>query len=141
MKQNDIQMAQPITISKTPPEIIYDDLEITQGECITNSYRIAKKYPTIDIVEGLIILVDNENRAKPLPHMWNRKGNIHFDVTKEKIWTGREEQNETKDVKYFIVKFHSSNDFKNGDLLEFCAETYEDIAAINEILNKDETND
>ena len=102
-KQDEIQMVTPITISKTPDEIIFDDLEINQGGCFINSYRVAKKYPTIDIVEGLIIVVDDENGAKPMAHIWNKKGDVHFDVTREKIWTGREEMNETKEVKYFSI--------------------------------------
>ena len=137
-KQIEIKMATHITISQTPPDIDFSGIEIKQGHCFINSYRVAKKYPSVDIVEGLILAVDIEKGAKPMPHVWNKLGDIHFDVTKEKVWAGREELNETKDVKYFSVKFHSHNDFKNGDVFEFCFDTNENVKAIKNILNKNE---
>lgn len=137
-KQNEIKMAEPITISNTPAEIDFSNIEIKQGDCFINSYRVAKKYLQVEIVEGLILAIDIENGAKPMPHVWNKLGDIHFDVTKEKVWTGREELNETKDIKYFSVKFHSHTAFKNGDVFEFCFDTNENVAAIKNILNKNE---
>lgn len=135
-KQKVIKMAEPITISNTPAEIDFSNIEIKQGDCFINSYRVAKKYPQIEIVEGLILAIDIENGAKPMPHVWNKLGDVHFDVTKEKVWTGREELNETKDIKYFMVKFHSHTDFKNGDVFEFCFDTNENVEAIKEVINK-----
>lgn len=135
-KQNEIKMAEPISILKTPAEIDFSDIEINQGDCFINSYRVAKKYPTVDIVEGLILAVDNENGAKPMPHVWNKLGDIHFDVTIEKVWTGRDELNETKDIKYFSVKNHLHTDFKNGDVFEFCFDTNENVDAIKEVINR-----
>lgn len=131
-------MAEPITISNTHAEIDFSNIEIKQGDCFINSYRVAKKYPQVEIVEGLILAIDIENGAKPMPHVWNKLGDIHFDVTKEKVWTGREELNETKDIKYFSVKFHSHTEFKNGDVFEFCFDTNENVAAIKNILKKNE---
>lgn len=137
-KQNEIKMAEPVTISNTPTEIDFSNIEIKQGDCFINSYRVAKKYPQVEIVEGLILAIDIENGAKPMPHVWNKLGDIHFDVTKEKVWNGREELKETKEIKYFSVKFHSHTDFKNGDLFEFSFETNENVEKINEILNRNE---
>lgn len=137
-EQNKIQMATPVTISMTPSIVNINDIEIKQGECFINSYRIAKNYQDIKIVEGLIIAVDNENGAKAMPHVWNKKDEVYFDVTNEKIWTGRAEMNETKGIKYFSVKFHKHTDFKNGDIFEFCKSTNENVIAITNILNKKE---
>ncbi|HLT53516.1 MAG TPA: hypothetical protein VKZ97_06485 [Flavobacteriaceae bacterium] len=134
-KQNEIKMAEPVTISNTPTEIDFSNIEIKQGDCFINSYRVAKKYPQVEIVEGLILAIDIENGAKPMPHVWNKLGDIHFDVTKEKVWNGREELKETKEIKYFSVKFHSHTDFKNGDLFEFCFDTDENVQAIKNFLN------
>lgn len=138
-KQNEIKMAESISILKTPAEIDFSDIEIKQGDCFINSYRVANKYPKVEIVEGLILAVDNENGAKPMPHVWNKLGDIHFDVTKERVWTGREELNETKDIKYFSVKNHLHTDFKNSDVFEFCFDTNENVAAINDILDRNKT--
>jgi hypothetical protein len=137
-KQNEIKMAEPINISNTPAEIDFSNIEIKQGECFINSYRVAKKYPKVEIVEGLILAIDIVNGAKPMPHVWNKLGDIHFDVTKEKVWTGREELNETKDIKYFCVEFHSHTEFKNGDVFEFCFDTNENVEAIKEVINKNQ---
>jgi len=76
--------------TNTPTEIDFSNIEIKQGDCFINSYRVAKKYPQVEIVEGLILAIDIENGAKPMPHVWNKLGDIHFDVTKEKVWNGRE---------------------------------------------------
>jgi len=139
-KQNEIKM-EVVTISNTPADIDFSNIEIKQGGCFINSYRVAKKYPKVDIVEGFILAIDIENHAKSMPHVWNKLGNVHFDVTKEKVWTGREESNQTKDIKYFRVKLHSHTDFKNGDMFEFCFETNEYVVAITNKLNKsDEAN-
>lgn len=134
MKEED-ELTTPIKISNTPSEIILDNLEINQGECSINSYRVAKQYPTIDIIEGLIIVYDNTGGAKAMPHVWNKKENTHFDVTNEKIWAGKEIMDETTDIKYFIVKIHNSNDFKDGDKFEFCLETRLNVDAINSRLS------
>jgi len=139
-KQYEIKMAEPINISTTPAEIDFSNIEIKQGDCFINSYRVAKKYPQVEIVEGLILAIDNENGAKPMPHVWNKLDDVHFDVTKEKIWTGREELNETKDIKYFIVKFHSHTDFKNGDVFEFSFDTNENVDAIKVVLDRNQNN-
>lgn len=137
-KQNEIKMAEPITISNTPAEIDFSDIEIKQGDCFINSYRVAKIYPQVEIVEGLILAIDIENGAKPMPHVWNKLNDLYFDATKEKVWNGREELNETKDIKYFRVKNHLHTDFKNGDVFEFSFDTNENVAAIKNILNKNE---
>jgi hypothetical protein len=134
----EIKMPDPIRISKTPIEIDFKDIEINQGECFINSYRVAKKYPNAAIVEGVILVVDNENRAKLMPHVWNKLGEIHFDVTNEKVWTGREELNKTKDIKYLSVKLHSQSDFKNGDIFEFCFDTNENVKLVNAQLENNE---
>lgn len=138
-KQNEIKMAESIKISNTPAEIDFSDLEIKQGDCFINSYRVGKKYPQVEIVKGLILAIDNENGAIPMPHVWNKLGDIHFDVTNEKVWTGREELNEKKDIKYFSVKFHLHTDFKNGDVFEFCFDTNENVAAIKDVLDRKKT--
>lgn len=133
-KQIEIKMAEPISIEKRPTAIDLRDIEIKQGDCFINSCRVAKKNPNVHIVEGLILVVDIENGAKAMPHVWNKLGDVHFDVTKETVWTGREELNETKDIKYFSVKFHSHTDFQNGDVFMFCFDTIKNVEEINEIL-------
>jgi len=140
MKENEnedsIKMATPIVISNTPKEIEYNDIDIKQGECFLNSYRVANKYPDVEIVEGLIIMVDDENGATAMPHVWNKIGDTHFDVTSDRIWTGRKEREETKEINYFFVKTHNATDFKNGSVFEFCFDTNENVAAIKETIKK-----
>lgn len=136
---NDFKMPKQVQISLTPNFVTTEDVKIEKGQCFINSYRVAKKNNT-EIIEGLILVVDKEKKAKAMPHVWNKCGEIHFDVTKEKIWTGKEELDETREIKYFNVKSHNPSDFKNGDILEFSNETYENVKAINDILNNREKN-
>lgn len=131
---NDLKMPPQIQISLTPNFVTTEDIKIEKGQCFINSYRVAKKNNT-EIIEGFILIIDNENKAKAIPHVWNKCGEIHFDVTREKIWTGKENKEETKYIQYFNVKSHHPSDFKNGDILEFSNYTYEKVNTINEILN------
>jgi hypothetical protein len=137
-EQEENEIPIEVIISEIPPDVDLHDIECKQGGCFVNSYRVAKKYQDIIIVEGIIIVVDDTNAAKPMPHVWNKLDNTHFDVTKEKVWTGRVELNETKEIKYFPVKFHSHVDFNNGDVFEFCSDTNENVEAIKNILDRNE---
>lgn len=138
-EQNGIKMATPINISEIPNEINISNIRIDQGCCFINSYRVAKKYPKIEIIEGIIIAPD-EKGPKPLPHVWNKKGEIHFDVTKEKVIDITNKQEADYLLKYFSVKIYKYTDFKNGDTFEFCNDTYENVNAIKEVLKKNSDN-
>lgn len=129
-------MSEQIRISEVPEEIDTIGLEISQSQCILNSYQVAQKNPGTDIVEGLIIIFDTVERATAMPHMWNKLGDIYFDVTKEKVWSGKKESEEIKEVMYFCIKIHSSIDISNGDVLEFCSDTHENVAAANKKINR-----
>ncbi|OFX48015.1 MAG: hypothetical protein A2046_10580 [Bacteroidetes bacterium GWA2_30_7] len=39
---------------------------IEKGQCFINSYRVAKRN-NLEIIEGLILIIDNENGAKAMP--------------------------------------------------------------------------
>ena len=134
--QKNIQLAISIDIAKRPLEVDISNIEINQGECFINSYRVAKQNVNVKIIEGLIIALDNENRAKPMPHVWNKLNDIYFDVTKEEVWNDRIEIKEAKEIKYFMVKIHSSNDFQSNDIFEFCEATYQNINVINMIITE-----
>jgi len=131
-------MPQEIQISRTPSEINLVGLEITQNECIQNSFAIAQQNPKTQIVEGLIIAIDYKNNAKPMCHLWNKIGDKYFDVTSEAIWADTETAKETKEIKYFQVKEFKSSDLKAGQLFEFSPETYEEVNAVNDILSWNE---
>jgi len=137
-KRKEIKMATLIDISKTPDSIKTDDLVIEQGHCFLNSYRVAKNNNDTKIVEGLILVVDNENGAKAMPHVWNKQNGVYFDVTSEKILAEKDKVNEIKEIKYFSTKYYKHTHFKNGDNLKFSFDTIENVNAINESLNKNE---
>ncbi|MGE5437723.1 MAG: hypothetical protein ACM3O3_10890 [Syntrophothermus sp.] len=125
-----------VKISLTPKYIDTSDLELEQGKCFLNSYRISKKYSNVDIIEGLIIFISIRNTAKILPHVWNKENHSHFDVTIEKVLSKLEEMQETKYIDYFVIKNHHAKDFKNGDTFEFCEDTLFRVNELNEILKK-----
>jgi hypothetical protein len=125
-----------IKISEIPSSIDLNGIVIRKSMCIENSYQVAKKYPKVGLVEGLIVTINFENRGKPMPHMWNMFCDVHFDVTKERVWMGNEEMVKTKDIKYFVVKYHNQTDFKIGELFEFCKDTIQYCDEIKDKLSK-----
>ncbi|MDB5257270.1 MAG: hypothetical protein JWM14_1965 [Chitinophagaceae bacterium] len=132
-------MENQITISKRPEEINISNIEIVKNQCIRNAFLVARENSDVEIVEGLIISIDNNNGGNALAHIWNIKGNVHFDITKEKIWLNTSEFEETKEIQYFFTKIHSINDFKKGDEFKFSLETRENVDVVNEILERKST--
>jgi hypothetical protein len=122
-KNENQKMPIKIEISDRPSEIITKGIEINQGQCFINSWRVANKNESVEIVEGIILPVDESNGSQPLAHIWNKKGEIHFDVTRENIWEGKEEMKETKEIRYLMVKSYPHTEYSNGDLFEFSDET------------------
>jgi len=135
-KHSEIIMGLPIDISKKPFEIDISDIKIEQGKCFINSYRVAKKYSNVQIVEGLIMVISENNKAQVFPHVWNKLIDVHFDCTNESIWIGKEAFTETKEVKYISVNFHNHTNFKEGDVFEFSKYTRINEEALNNLLNK-----
>jgi len=95
-----------------------------------------QQYPKLEIAEGFILFIDINNGAKAMPHVWNKNDQLHFDVTDEVVWKGREELKETKDIKYFFVRSHLSKDFATGDTFEFSLDTKLNVDSINLLLSK-----
>lgn len=100
---------QEIKISDKPNDIVIDDLTITANKCQQNSFSVLEKYDEVKYVEGILLIIDKENRAKALPHAWNEKDGVHFDVTKDVIWQG-DKFEEIVNKKYLVVKIYSNVD-------------------------------
>lgn len=130
--EDEFQMAIPVVISPTPIDI--NDIQIDNKESVINAYLVVHKYPSIEMVEGLILVIDRENYATPMPHVWNKIDDIHFDVTSEKKWPQNDIMNEAKDIRYFSVMTHKKSDFDNNNVFGYCNATIENIAALNDAL-------
>jgi hypothetical protein len=127
------KQANPVKISQRPTAIYIDGVDITQGQCINNSFQVARKNPEVEIVEGIILLVSHNSEGTALAHMWNKFGEVHFDVTEEKIWSGNSE-NKTREVRYAFVNTYPSNAFNSGETFEFSEDTRENVKRLNEQL-------
>jgi hypothetical protein len=135
---NKTGMPTAILISETPNEISVDDIVIEQGNCLLNSFKVARKYPNVEVVEGVAIYVDSNDGGKPMIHAWNRLGDVHFDVTKDKIWVNLEDHKDAKEVRYASVLSFFASEFKGATSLEFREETKELVKEMKEHLSKKE---
>lgn len=124
----------PIIIAQTPIEIDCSDIEINENTCVANSYLIAHKYPSVQIAEGLILIQDTDNGFLAVPHVWNKIGDLYFDVTNEKRWDKRKKINNVERITYFFIKIHTFEELHSKGTFEFCFETTENVAAIKDFL-------
>lgn len=123
-----------ITISEIPDEIDTKDVMIDQGHCFINSYNVATKYNSVNIVEGIIIgSIKDRGVFKITPHVWNKKNEIHFDVTSEKVWKSSGKMIDSAEIKYVMVKIHNYNDFKDRKAFEFSDETNQRVEAFKTV--------
>jgi hypothetical protein len=135
------KQANPVEISQRPGTVSIDGLDITKGQCINNSFQVAKKNPEVKIVEGIILLVSHNSEGTALAHMWNKFGEVHFDVTEEKIWKENSE-NKIREVRYAFVNTYPSNAFNSGETFEFSEDTIVNVKTLNEHLKSmDKDND
>ncbi len=133
MKKSENDTTIKILISKTPNDIDYNDIDVNKNDCNENSIKIARKYPSVEIVEGVILIVNKNKFGQAFAHFWNKRNDIQFDVTNEVIWLNDEINQETKEIKYTCVKTHQISGLKNGNL-EFCDETKKLALYLNESL-------
>jgi hypothetical protein len=132
-------MLEQIKISKLPANIDIADIEIKEGECLLNSYLISKKYPFIDIIEGIIVIAYSDKNAKILQHAWNKINNEHFDVTFENIWVEKEDFKKAKEIRYAISRVIHYSDVSK-DKIEFSQETNNIVNELRLELDKREFN-
>jgi hypothetical protein len=69
-----------------------------------------------------------------MQHAWNRMGDIHFDVTNERVWTGESDMNETTSISYFPTIYHKRSDI--GATFEFSEETNNGVNEIKDLLSQ-----
>lgn len=134
MKQNE-ELPKEVKISDKPNEIEIDDLTIEANRCQQNSLSIVEKFDEVKYVEGVLLIIDKENKAKALPHAWNEKDDVYFDVTKEVIWKG-EKFEEIVNKKYLAVKIYLKED--SIDVENFTDETNKIAEELNQkLINKE----
>ncbi|HEY6143573.1 MAG TPA: hypothetical protein VIV55_09195 [Flavobacterium sp.] len=138
--ESELQMATPVVISPIPIDIDINDIQIDNKESVINAYLVVKKHPSVEMVEGLILVIDLDDFATPIPHVWNKIDDIHFDVTSEKKWPKNDEMNNAKSILYFSVKTHKKSDFDDDNIFEYCPATIENIAALNDALVNNQFN-
>lgn len=131
-EENEMKMATPVTVSKAPIDL--KDITLDNKESVINAYLVSHNHPTVLMIEGLILVIDKENFARPYPHVWNRIGDIHFDPSAENNWPNNPLINEAVDVRYFSVKSHTKFDFIENNEFAYCEATLENLEALNNAL-------
>lgn len=58
-----------------------DKLSLKSGNCLGNSYEIAKKISGINIVEGFLITYFEDGKIESVGHVWNEIDGVYFDET------------------------------------------------------------
>jgi len=130
-----------ITISITPEDIHTEDLKIEQGHCFLNSYNVASKYKSVNIIEGIIVAFTKERKIfKITPHVWNKRNEVHFDVTNEQVWQSSDKMIDSAEIKYVSKKLYDFNDLKNVNEFTFSDETYLEIEIIKKAYGEYEQN-
>ena len=131
-QDNEFSMATPVSISPCPINV--GGIAIESKDTVVNAYLVVHHHPEVEMVEGLILVIDQENYARPQPHVWNKIGDIHFDVTAENNWPHFEHFNNAKDILYFSVKTHLKSDFAENNEFRYSEVTLENVAALNNAL-------
>jgi hypothetical protein len=66
------------------PEHIKQDLKgvrLESGNCLGNSYNVAQKLTDVNMVEGFLVTLFEEEQPECVGHVWNEWNGQHFDVT------------------------------------------------------------
>jgi hypothetical protein len=62
-------------------KIILKAVNPIEGQCLKNSYEVAKKDNSIKMVEGFLITYFEDVPLDCVAHVWNTHFNSHFDIT------------------------------------------------------------
>lgn len=129
---NEIKSPKQIIITERPIEIEIEDLEIIANQCQDNSLKVINKYNQVNYIEGVLLIIDKNKKAKAMCHAWNEVDNFHFDVTKEVLWNG-DVFNQIEEKKYMAVKIFSLDE--SSDVNNFTEETKQIVKEMNEELS------
>jgi hypothetical protein len=127
-------MEDEIKIFEMPIDLKIEGIAMVAKGCVNIAYHVAKKNPEIDIIEGVVIIFDKENRATAVAHMWNRHKEKDFDVTYEKVWKDTDEMIDTKELKYYQTQQNDLSQFIVGKDNDFSEQTKLDVKEINRII-------
>jgi len=127
-------MENEITIFEMPLDLNIEGIAMVAKGCINIAYQVAEKNSEIEIIEGVVIIFDNEDRATAVAHMWNRHKGKDFDVTYEKVWSDSDEMTETKELKYYQTQQNDLSEFIVGENNDFSEQTKSDVKDINRII-------
>ena len=132
--RNRMRTPKPINVSPRPSTVNINGLKFEKGGCFINSYRVAKKNSNTLLVEGVLISVFADGTAKGAAHVWNRTGDIDFDITSEQIWHGHPE-NHAVEYRYAEILSYPHTNYQDGDKFEFSQDTNVNVDSFNSALD------
>lgn len=126
-------------VNKVPDEVKSQINTLTpkEGECLKNSYDVAKKSNKIKMVEGFLITHFENGSVGAWAHVWNEIDGNHFDVT-----IGVKKHNLViKKNEYYIASIYDVKEAKFEKKLKESAGMYDLWGSENHIVFKTNVKD
>jgi len=120
-----------ITITDTPSVIDVKGIDINAHECFKNAYKVSQKNPEVAIVEGVILLLSNDNQGTFIAHVWSNYKGEYFDITKEVVLG---DHPDVKSVHYFPGLESAINEFEDATEWNFDSETTGTVEMLNNMI-------
>lgn len=99
--------------------------KFNKNQCLLNAYYAA--IATNDfIIEGVLIILENEKIVNIFRHSWNKHDNTYYDVTKDYVWTAKKFQQDLQkqiqgDISYTYYSCNEckADEYNNAGSIEF----------------------
>jgi len=114
-------------------KISIEGVVVNPNECFLNAHRLASVNSGMQIIEGISIGLNKDNVGHCFPHVWNKLGDLYFDITGESLLSAFPE---ILQIDYFPGYEYSPNEFSVGDAFEFRQETKNAAETFNDQLEK-----
>lgn len=129
MKSNNIIVepftGDPIKCTMQPcSKLDISELCFKKNECLKNAY-LSAKYNGHNMVEGVLLIISNEEIINAVRHCWNICGSEYYDVTKDFIWEKEKFQKELTGK-----GIYNKPEYRYYSCYEVPFETYEKDGAI-----------
>jgi hypothetical protein len=97
----------PLAIINPIPEEIANlikSIEFKEGECLFNSYKISKRINSVNVVEGFLVTLFENEQIDCVGHSWNEINGYYFDVT---IGLKNHKQKIRQNIYYHDIKYNA----------------------------------
>lgn len=108
-----------VEMSTKPAHIDLTDVSIIANQCTDNSIKVSQKYGDIEIIEGILVVAEENYDTNCFAHTWNRFDDIHFDITNELVWKNDKKFDVAKEYIYMPVFSFLVGEIASSDYLKY----------------------